>query len=290
MTTPSGTTDRAPLGASIDVASSVTALTKGPGFVVWPAFYDEATVQEARALTYHLASTEEQRVFHFVPDEARSTQKRVWNLIDKGEVFRRMAADERLVAVLSGVLGSDAALASYAANVLYPGAPAQEPHADYPFWDLYAADRWPQGAAGMPVIQVETVTMLDEFTKENGATWLVPESFSSGRWPTPEEFERAAIQVEGPPGTVLAFSSTGWHAGGANRSQASRAGLLGCYTMKFVKPIEDYRRCLSPETVASLSELERRLLALDYPYPSVMDERPAENEEGVRAAGKTRAN
>jgi ectoine hydroxylase-related dioxygenase (phytanoyl-CoA dioxygenase family) len=270
----------------IDVEAAVAALTEGPGYVVWPGLYDSAMVSEARQLTYHLAETEEQRVFHFVPDEARETQKRVWNLIDKGAVFRHMAADDRLLAVLAGVLGSDVALASYAANVLHPGAPAQEPHADYPFWDLYATDRWPRGAAGMPVIQVETVTMLDAFTKENGATWLVPGSFSRGRWPSADGFEHEAIQVEGPPGTVLAFSATGWHAGGANRSQASRAGLLGCYTMKFVKPIEDYRRCLRAETVRALSDTERRLLALDYPYPAVMDERPPENEEGVRAATK----
>lgn len=55
------------------------------------------------------------------------------------------------------------------------------------------------------------------------------------------------------------------------------------YLPKFVKPMEDIRRVLAPEVIASASPRLRKLLCLDYPYPEVLDEAEPVNSEGSQS-------
>ena len=55
------------------------------------------------------------------------------------------------------------------------------------------------------------------------------------------------------------------------------------YLPKFVKPMEDIRRVLAKEVVASASPRLRKLLCLDYPYPEVLDEAEPVNSEGSQS-------
>jgi hypothetical protein len=38
--------------------------------------------------------------------------------------------------VSAEILGKEFQLGSYASNTIYAGGPGQEPHVDYPYWDL----------------------------------------------------------------------------------------------------------------------------------------------------------
>ena len=38
--------------------------------------------------------------------------------------------------VIGGIIGDDFCLGSFAANYMQPGAVGQNPHIDYPYWDL----------------------------------------------------------------------------------------------------------------------------------------------------------
>ena len=89
--------------------------------------------------------------------------------------------------------------------------------------------------------------------------------------------------VTGPAGSLLVFPALLWHAGQANRTSTSRAALLGSYTCKSIKPIEDWSRCISAETIAGCGERMKALLGVGYAYPAVMDELPARSSEGARS-------
>lgn len=268
----------------LDVESAVQKLCHGCGYVVLEGFFPADLVAAARAEIYRLIDHEPDRTSHFYGDEENQAQARVWNLPAKSDLFRRLCADERMLAIMRPILGVDLMLSSFAANVLHPGAQAQEPHVDYPYWDLHARDRWPQALNASYFLAVESVIPLDEFTVENGATAIMPGSQTLARWPDPETFAANHIQVTMRPGTLLLFPALLWHAGQTNRSGASRAALLGSYTIKSIKPIEDWSRCIDREEALRYDRSMQDLLGLHYAYPAVMDKLPGRSSEGARSS------
>ena len=236
-------------------------LISGEGYVILPNFFPKDQIDQARELLYRIADDEPDRASHFHGDKVEKTQKRVWNLPAKGEIFRTLCSDERLIQIMTPIIGDDFMLSSWAANITYPGAPAQECHVDYPYWDLHTRSHWPSNLNSSFFLAVEVILTLDEFTQENGATALVPHSHKRCEWPNAEEFAATRIRAVCPPGTVVIFPALLWHAAQANNSQSSRAALLGSYTTKCVKPIEDWSRCVSPEILAQCSPAMRQLLA-----------------------------
>lgn len=266
-----------------DVESVVTELCEGSGYVVFEDFFDSELVRSARERIYRLIAEEPGRTSHFYGDDVNRAQARVWNLPAKYEVFRRLCADERMLAILRPILGEDLMLSSFAANVLHRGAQAQEPHVDYPYWDLHDRERWPRALNASYFLAVESVIPLDEFTVENGATAIMPGSQKLACWPDTAEFAERHIRVTMRPGALLLFPALMWHAGQANRSGASRAALLGSYTMKSIKPIEDWSRCIDREEALGYGQAMQDLLGLHYPYPAVMDRLPGRSSEGSRS-------
>ena len=266
-----------------DVESAVEELCEGQGYLLLEDFYRPGLISDARNEIYRLVEEEPQRTSHFYGDEVNAAQARVWNLPAKGPEFRAICGDERMIAIMRPILGDDLMLSSFAANVLHPGAQAQEPHVDYPYWDLHARNRWPRALNASYHLAVEAVVPLDEFTVENGATAIVPGSQKLARWPEPGEFQKRHIRMTMRPGSLLLFPALLWHAGQTNRSGASRAALLGSYTIKSVKPIEDWSRCIDRGEALGYDETMQGLLGLDYPYPAVMDDLPGRSSEGAKS-------
>ncbi len=123
---------------------ALSRLCVSPGYLVCEGFFPADLITEARQRIYELVDEEPSRTSHFYGDGRNQDQARVWNLPAKGQVFRDLCSDERLIDYMRPVLGQDLMLSSFAANVLHPFAQAQEPHVDYPYWDLHARERWPR--------------------------------------------------------------------------------------------------------------------------------------------------
>ena len=267
----------------LDVESAVEQLCNGQGYLLIDDFYPPDLIGDAREQIYRLIDEEPHRTSHFYGDDVNAAQARVWNLPAKGRAFREICGDERMLTIMRPILGDDLMLSSFAANVLHPGAQAQEPHVDYPYWDLHARNRWPRALNASYHLAVEAVVPLDDFTVENGATAIVPGSQKLACWPDPTGFQERHIRVTMRPGALLLFPALLWHAGQTNRSGSSRAALLGSYTIKSVKPIEDWSRCIDRDEALGYEETVQGLLGLDYPYPAVMDELPGRSSEGAKS-------
>lgn len=267
-----------------DPAEVVHELTQGAGAVKFTGLFPDEDIAKARAIIMQHSDTAAPKVTHFqgAAEEAGKIdlQRRVWNLLAKGEVFSRMAAHPVLMDCLRAFLGSEFIMGSIAANRILPGGPGQEPHVDYPYWDYYKADSFPHAMNASFPLNAQVTIVLDPFTEASGATAFAPGSQKELVYPSAEDFEARAERMLADPGDTVLFFGAVWHCAMPNKSTHDRNAVLSQYLPKFVKPMEDMPAALPPEFVANASPDMRQLLGLNYPYPEVLDAAKAGNTEG----------
>ncbi len=267
-----------------DPVEIVDELLNGKGAVLISGLFTDAEIAEARDIIMR-ESAEADKVTHFQGKAAEegklALQRRVWNLLAKGEVFSRMAAEPTVMAILRRFLGSEFIMGSIAANRILPGGPGQEPHVDYPYWDFYNAESHPIGLNPSFPMNAQVSILLDPFTVESGATAYVPGTQKELRYPTEADgFYDRCERMLGQPGDVALFYGAAWHCAMPNNADHDRSAILINYLPKWVKPLEDMPGALPADFVANASADLRQLLGLNYPYPKVLDADAGGNTEG----------
>ncbi|WP_206243569.1 phytanoyl-CoA dioxygenase family protein [Novosphingobium terrae] len=125
---------------------------------------------------------------------------------------------------------------------IYPGAPQQFPHRDQDMW---------RGAAGQMEYLINVMWPFTDYTSENGATLIWPESHAPfGLDQTPDE---EPIVAEMKPGAALVFLGSTLHGAGANRSQDVRRGMIISYCLGWLKPYENQWLIYPPEIARTFS-------------------------------------
>jgi ectoine hydroxylase-related dioxygenase (phytanoyl-CoA dioxygenase family) len=228
------------------------------GYVVIEGVLDPDTLSQVRDCVERLYVLEGEHAgseFRLEPGS-----RRLANLVDKGEIFERLIAIPRVLELVAQVLGDRFKLSSFNARSANPRSNEAQPlHCD--------AGALPD-AAGFWVCN--TIWLLDDFMRENGATRIIPGSQNWSKLPQNVFADPAAphpqqVLVIAPAGSVVVMNTHAWHGGTANRSANHRRALHAFYC-RFDKPQQQYqKRLLRPETQARLSQDLRRLLALDDP-------------------------
>jgi hypothetical protein len=228
------------------------------GFMLLRDFMDVGLLAELRGRVEELFAEEGERAGAEFKQEPGC--RRLANLVDKGEVFRRLIALPAILGHVACVLGPDFKLSSLNARSVDPhSGPRQPLHADM----AALAD-----ARGWWVCN--TVWMLDDFTADNGALRVVPGSHRFGRLPPEALADPLAphpdeILVTGRAGTVVVMNAHAWHGGLANATARPRTAVHAFYARRD-KPQQQYqKRLLHPEVQRALSPDLRHLLALDDP-------------------------
>jgi ectoine hydroxylase-related dioxygenase (phytanoyl-CoA dioxygenase family) len=250
-------------------------LLTGGGAVALRQAFPPEEIAEARRLITHYSSTEDDKVTHFhgAHEDQVHLQRRVWNLLDKGEVFERMVQHPVVMRIVGAFLGDAFIMGSVAANRILPGGPGQEPHIDYPYWDLYQQGSFPIGINSSFPLNAQATVLLDDFTAENGATAYWPGSQKTLAYPDDDDgFNANAARQTGRAGDCVVFNGMVWHCAMPNHSAADRTGVLVEYLAKFVTPLEDQKRGVRQEVVDRASPMLRQLMGLDYPYPTLLDD------------------
>jgi hypothetical protein len=121
-------------------------------------------------------------------------------------------------------------------------------------------------------LMAQLLVMLDDFTEENGATFLLTGSHRLAEKPSDEMFFREAARAVGPAGSIVMFDSNLWHAAGRNRSGRPRRALTLAFTRPFIKQQLDYPRALGYERAESFSERLRQLLGYNARVPTSLGE------------------
>ncbi|SEW04969.1 phytanoyl-CoA dioxygenase family protein [Luteibacter sp. 329MFSha] len=272
---------------NLDTDAIVHELLRGLGAVTLRGLFTPAEIAEARDIVMRESNRDEKggKVTHFQGDAERAgrinLQRRVWNLLAKGEIFSRMAAHPAIMKVMRAFIGSEFIMGSIAANRILPGGPGQEPHIDYPYWDFHSPQTHPALINSSFALNAQATIMLDPFTEETGATAFVPGSQRELHYPDESDrfFERCERMLGEPGDTVLFFGAV-WHCAMPNRSSIDRSAIITQYLPKFVKPMEDLPAALPEAFVKNASPDIRQLLGLNYPYPEVLDAARGGNAEG----------
>ncbi|HXW08429.1 MAG TPA: phytanoyl-CoA dioxygenase family protein [Vicinamibacterales bacterium] len=228
------------------------------GYVVLDSFMGDDLLRELRARIQELFAEEGERAGHEFRTEEHA--RRLANLVDKGDVFRRAIALPELLEYVRHVLGPGIKLSSLNARSADPETAVGQP--------LHVDMAAVPDARGYWVCN--TVWMLDDFTRENGPTRMVPGSHRWGTRPQdvladPVAPHSQEVLLTGKAGTIAVMNAHLWHAGTANRSPAPRLAMHAFYCRRD-KPQQQYQKqLLRPEVQSGLSPELRDLLALDDP-------------------------
>jgi ectoine hydroxylase-related dioxygenase (phytanoyl-CoA dioxygenase family) len=228
------------------------------GYVVLEDAMGPALLRELREAIHAQFAREGDRAGHEFKTEEHA--RRLANLVNKGEVFRRAIALPRVLDGVRHVLGADAKLSSLNARSADPHSEDGQPlHVDM---SALPDER------GYWVCN--TVWLLDDFTTENGATRMVPGSHTWGQRPQDVLADPMAphpdeILLTGKAGSIAVMNSHLWHGGTANRTGAPRLAMHAFYCRRD-KPQQQYQKqLLDADVQANLSAELRDLLAIDDP-------------------------
>jgi ectoine hydroxylase-related dioxygenase (phytanoyl-CoA dioxygenase family) len=119
---------------------------------------------------------------------------------------------------------------------------------------------------------LNTILMLDDFTVENGATYLLSGSHLRKEKPSDEEFFAQADRAVGKSGSILFWDSNIWHAAGINKTNLPRRSLSILYSQPFLKQQFDYPRALGYENLDSLPANFKQIVGYNARVPSTLQE------------------
>ena len=123
-----------------------------------------------------------------------------------------------------------------------PGETAQTIHRDRWAWGKHLSHLEPQ---------FNTIWAITDFTSENGATQVVP---GSTQWPDDQEIQsEQSTQAEMKAGSVLVYSGSVFHGGGANTSDQDRIGINITYALGWLRQEENQYLSCPPELAKDLS-------------------------------------
>jgi ectoine hydroxylase-related dioxygenase (phytanoyl-CoA dioxygenase family) len=119
---------------------------------------------------------------------------------------------------------------------------------------------------------VNVMFAIDPFTRDNGATLVVPGTHQRVEKPDPSYLLRNAVPVECDSGSMLVFDSTLWHAAGRNISGKDRLAINHQFTRSFFKQQIDYVRALGDALILEQIPRTQQLLGWYSRVVSNLDE------------------
>jgi ectoine hydroxylase-related dioxygenase (phytanoyl-CoA dioxygenase family) len=228
------------------------------GYLIFKGLLSSADVQIVLSRLEELWSTEGDHAGE--ENYVEPGVRRLANLANKGEIFRRLYAHPQVLEVVEAVMGPDVRASMVNARDVPPHTGVRMPfHMDSDKGRV--RDEIGYSAA-------TAIWMLDEFSVANGATAFVPGSHLSGKSPKEVLTDLNAshpgeIVIEGQPGDVLVFNGHCWHAGRPNQTDGHRRAVLVHYLRADVPRPQNRRQHLDEVQAAGLAPQERLLLGLD---------------------------
>jgi ectoine hydroxylase-related dioxygenase (phytanoyl-CoA dioxygenase family) len=176
--------------------------------------------------------------------------KRVYALFAKTRVWDAPATSPLVLGVAEALLGPSCQLSAPTGIEIGPGEKAQVLHRDD---GIYPVPQ-PHGE-----LVLNTMWPLDDFTEENGATRIVPGSHRWAERPDPHATDLPIVCAEMGAGSVLFYTGSVTHGGGANRTDERRVGIAMNYCAGYIRQQENQQLGIPREIAAGFEERLQRL-------------------------------
>lgn len=182
--------------------------------------------------------------------------RRITGLMARSEAAHAMALDPAVAKLCKHHLGPNCErwhLHVSAALEIGPGAREQILHREEDPFTFFAVPR--------PNLVLATMWAMTDFTKDNGATLLVP---GSHRWEAGREAEgHEIVSATMPKGSVLVWLGGTLHGAGANTTDTWRYGIILSYSLGWLRQEENQYLDVPPDVAAKMSSQMRELIG--YP-------------------------
>ncbi len=179
--------------------------------------------------------------------------KRIGALIARSPACRQLALDPQINAICTEFLKPfcDGYQLHFTQAVsIGPEETGQMLHRDRGVWGGYISRKIET--------QLSTIWAANDFTHANGATRVVPGShkWAADRRPEPHEIASAEMRA----GSVLVYTGSVIHGGGANETDANRIGILLHYAPSWLRQEENQYLSCPPDVAKTLSPDLRALI------------------------------
>jgi ectoine hydroxylase-related dioxygenase (phytanoyl-CoA dioxygenase family) len=187
--------------------------------------------------------------------------KRVGAMVAKSQICQRMALHPTVLAVMDRFLKPHCS--AYQLNLsqliaIGPGEQRQITHADDPMFPF--VNRNYQA-------MINVIWAIDDFTADNGATHIAPESHGWPRNRVAKDDE--IIQGVMSSGSCLIYLGSTHHGGGANRTDRPRRGLVISYCLGWLRQSENQYLAIPPEVARTFPEPLQRLIGYFVHQPNL---------------------
>src|SRR5580704_9199042 len=236
---------------SESLPADIASVLNEDGCVVVADLASPQVMDKIRAeLEQHLATTSGGNT-----DFLGESTRRTGALIARSPTSRALITHPTIIDTLDLVLGDHASTFQIDLTQLVtigPGEPAQMIHRDQWSFDRY---QFPRGFEA----EVATMWAVTDFTEESGATRMV---VGSHRWeddPDDVDFALSSPAVM-TKGSVLLYTGSIFHGGGANTTETCRIGMNVGYSLGWLRQEENQYLACPPEIARSLPEGLLRLM------------------------------
>ena len=232
-------------------AADIAQVINEDGCVIVADLASPATMDQIRAeMEPHLVATGGGNT-----DFLGTTTRRTGALIARSATARALIAHPTIIDTLDLVLGDHASTFQIDLTQLIsigPGEPAQMLHRDQWSFDRY---QFPRGFEA----EIGTMWAVTDFTEEMGATRMV---VGSHLWDDdPDEVDPAlAAPAVMTKGSVLLYTGSIFHCGGANTTDCTRVGMNVGYSLGWLRQEENQYLACPPEIARALPEGLLRLM------------------------------
>ena len=167
------------------------------------------------------------------------------HLIGQAQSFMDCLAEyEKLDEYFTAYFGGKYILNSFGGNILKKGMSyANDIHRDI------------RSFSGELPLMLNTLIMLDDFTEDNGATWLMNGGHVLKDKPSEEFFMQHAFQIIGKAGSIAVWNSNLWHKSGINTTNKPRRSVTPLLSRPFFKQGYYYTQFVDSNTSEYLKQI-----------------------------------
>ena len=173
-----------------------------------------------------------------------------------GETFLKLAFNHNLISMLKTLIPGKFIL-NQQNGVINPPLETYNQsawHRDLPY----------QHFVSSKPLAINALFCVDDFTVENGATFVLPASHKSEEYPSEGYVQKQAIQVEGKAGSFLLLDCMMFYAGGFNTTQKERRAVNHVFNIPYFKQQINIPMNMNN---LNLSAEQREILGFTYAEP-----------------------